>query len=67
MMDAVIGIGSLVLAVLLGLWLAYQNHKELERTREERVAARRAYKKIKNEKMRIFYGLKNFKEEKKND
>ena len=55
--QACLAVGCLVLAYLLGLSLAIQNLKMLAKTRPERVAARRRYKRIKNIKLARFYGI----------
>lgn len=49
---------SLFLMIGLGLWLAVENVKELERTRPFRVAQRREFKKRKNARLMLFYGIK---------
>jgi hypothetical protein len=59
MSGPLIPVGCLVLAIVLGIRLAIRNHKELQRTREQRVAARREYKKVKNQKMKVFFGIKD--------
>lgn len=56
MIFAVIALG---IAWVLGFSLAMHNLKVLKETKQERLEARRAYKKVKNERLRKFYGLDN--------
>lgn len=56
-MDAFVAIGSMILLWILGALFAHSNLKMLIKTKPERLAERRAYKKIKNERLRKFYGL----------
>jgi len=55
--QAIIAIGCLASAWALGAYLARKNLKELTRTRPERVAARRRFKRVKNMKLARFYGI----------
>lgn len=48
---------ALIIAWLLGALLAKYNLKVLRENKPERLEARRAYKKLKNERLRKFYGL----------
>jgi len=57
MHPAVLPIGCLIAAFILYTWLTWTNLQNLIATKQERLEARRAYKKIKNEKLRRFYGL----------
>jgi hypothetical protein len=50
-------IACIAMSTLFGIWLASYNLKELKRTKEQRMAAYRIYKKKKNEKLRKFLGL----------
>lgn len=53
----ILAISSIALLWLLGLSLAMYNLKVLKATKRERLEQRRAYKKIKNERLRKMYGL----------
>lgn len=57
-MEFYIAIGSLAVLWLMGFTLAMGNLQVLKATKQERLEARRAEKKIKNERLRRFYGLK---------
>lgn len=61
-----IAFGCLFITIILGISLARHNLKVLRETKQERLEARRRYKKIKNERLRIALGLpkKENKEEK---
>lgn len=48
-----------VIAVIYGLRLARYNLIEREKTKDARIAARRAYKKMKNERLKKMLGLDN--------
>lgn len=61
-----IGVIVLLIAWVLGFSFALYNLKQLQKTRPERVAARAAYKKIKNEQLMKFYGIKKINETKSN-
>lgn len=56
--DFFVAIGSLFLVTCLGIWLAIQNYKELIRTKEWRISARRAFKKEKNKRLARALGIK---------
>lgn len=56
-MEFYVAIGSLALLWLAGFALAMGNLQVLKATKQERLEARRAEKKIKNERLRKFYGL----------
>lgn len=56
-MDFYIAITCIVLTIILGIRLSLYNLKILRETRQERLIARRAFKKAYNERLRIFYGI----------
>lgn len=56
-MEFYFAVGSLVFFICLGLAFAQYNLYLLRLTKQERLEARRAEKKIKNEQLRKFYGL----------
>lgn len=56
-MDFYIAIGCLFLAIGVMTWLMFHNLKILRETKEERIAARRAEKRIKNERLRKAFKL----------
>lgn len=53
-----ISIFSILGTTVLGLFLAKHNLKVLRETKQIRIAQRRAFKKIKNERLRIALGIK---------
>jgi hypothetical protein len=69
--DFFVAIGSLLLAICLGIWLTIHNYKELIRTKPERIRARSLFKKRKNRALAMALGIKlkdrNTDEEKKDD
>lgn len=58
-MEFYVAIGSLAVLWLMGFALAMGNLQVLRATKQERLEARRAEKKIKNDRLRRFYGLDN--------
>jgi hypothetical protein len=56
-MDFYVAIGSLVVLWLAGFAFAMGNLQVLKATKQERLEMRRAEKKIKNDRLRRFYGL----------
>ncbi len=54
----IISVIILGIAWILGFSLAMYNLKVLKETKQERLEARKSYKKVKNERLRRFYGLK---------
>jgi len=57
-MDWVVPVGALVLGWIMGLLLARHNLKILRETKQERLEARRAFKKKKNRALAKYYGIK---------
>jgi hypothetical protein len=50
-------LSCLLITIILGISLARHNLKVLRETKEERLEARRRYKKIKNERLRKALGI----------
>ena len=57
MLEMWIAIGSIVICCILGISLAHFNLKLLAATKQERLEARRAYKKEYNKRLAKFYGI----------
>lgn len=55
--NAIIAISCIGITYFIGLNIAFKNLKMLKETKPQRVAARRAYKKVKNERLRIALGI----------
>jgi hypothetical protein len=56
-MGAWLSIGCLALAIIFGIALTNHNLKMLRENKQERLEARRAYKKRKNRALAKFYGI----------